>query len=110
LTPSLFERLIQGGYRFLEGPERLALAGDLEGLTSSAQLPAAASMAMLPRVANDPEPRVQARAGATALGLSAVVPASDRDAYAAWLKTRIGVSVPPAEQGSSVETYLQARH
>src|SRR6202040_4095644 len=59
LPSDLLDQLIEKGYGQLEGPERLALAGDLEGLTSAGNVPAADAMTILPRMIRDPEARVR---------------------------------------------------
>ena len=45
---------MEKGYNLLEEPERLALVGDLEGLTVSGALPAATAMKILPEMIGTP--------------------------------------------------------
>jgi alanyl aminopeptidase len=94
VSAPLLDTLFDKGYDQLEERERLAMAGDLEGLTSTGQAPAAESMRRLPRMVRDPDARVRARVVALAAGLAAVTPESDRAALAEWLQK--GLDVPPA--------------
>lgn len=109
LSASLLDQLMAAGYGELEEPERLAFASDLEGLVSSGQVPAAEAMAVIPRMMRDPEARVQAHVIAAALGLAHVVPADDRQAYAAWLERGLGVSLAVPQQATSIDQFLQER-
>jgi len=106
LSTNLLQPLINSGYRQLEEPERLAMAADVEGLTGTGDLPAAVTMAMLPRMVRDNEARVVAHASATALGLAAVTPATAHDAYVEWLRRRMGITPAPAAQAASVDAFL----
>lgn len=56
LTGALFDQLMEAGYPDLDEPERLALAGDLEGLTASGDVPAAITMKLLPKLLRMPTP------------------------------------------------------
>ncbi len=107
LSATLLDQLVAAGYNQLEEPERLAFAADLESLINGGQIPAAQAMSLLPRMIRDPEPRVQARAGAAALGLAPAVPAEDREAYAAWLARRLGVPTAATAQGTSIDEFLK---
>jgi len=109
LTATLLDSLIQKGYGQLEEPERLALVGDLEGLTSTNQLPAAEAMTILPQLVRDPEARVRAHVGLLALGLAAVTPDGDRRMYAEWLKKTMGLPLAAPEQAKSVDSFFREK-
>jgi alanyl aminopeptidase len=107
LPPALLGDVAEKGYFQMQDAERLAFAGDVEGLTTSGELPADATMKVLPRLARDPDARVKVKANATVLKLAAVTPEADRAAYAEWLKANLGITVLPAEQGASVEKFFK---
>ncbi len=108
LTANMLDQLMMTGYRQLQEPERLALAGDLEGLTITGQVPAAEALVAVQRLSRDPEARVQVRVRGLALGLALVVQTSDRQAYADWLKKTMGIAAATPEQASRMEGVLRA--
>lgn len=110
LSRSLLDQLMVRGYGELEEPERLALAADLEALTRADDIPAADVMAIVPRLTRDPEPRVQLHVRALALGLALTTPASDRDAYTAWVQQAIGMAPVDAKQSTSVAQFFKEQH
>jgi alanyl aminopeptidase len=107
LTPELTAPLLQRGYRELEEPERLAMAGDLEGLAATGTVPATQLMSMIPRLARDQEPHVAAHARGAALALAAVAPAADHEALAAYVRRAIGVAVAAPAESASVSAFLR---
>jgi alanyl aminopeptidase len=107
MAVDLMAGVMEKGYLQMEDTERLAFAGDVEGLTTSGELPAGESMKTLPRLARDSEPRVKVKANAIGLKLAAVMPEADRAAFAEWLSKNLGMTMPPAGQGASVETFLR---
>ena len=107
LTPALLDTLVAKGYRQLEEPERLALAGDLEALTSSGQVPAAQVMTILPRMMRDPEARVRSYVDVLILALAEVAPESARATYAQWLQKTMGLPSAVPAQATSVEDFLR---
>jgi len=109
LTSALLEALVRNGYDQLTKPERLALAGDVQDLTSSGDLRAADVMKILQRMARDREPRVSAHATAIALELAVAVPAAVRAQYAAWLKKTMGLTLIPPEQAQSIEEFFREK-
>ncbi len=106
LKADLLDRLMQNGYRQLDGPERLALAGDLESLTGSGDVPAAVVMNILPRLASS-ETRVRSHAVDIALQLSLITPESVRGKYAAWLKKTMNLPPATPDQAKSVEEFFR---
>jgi alanyl aminopeptidase len=109
LAGPLLTQLLNTGYRQLEAPERLSLAADIQGLTTSGRIPATDVMAVLPRIMRDPDPRVQQEATVVALGLAAVAPARDQDAYREWLLRRLGVFPVASTQGDHVDEFLKEK-
>ncbi len=109
LTANLLDRLMMTGYGQLQEPERLALAGDLEGLTTTGQVSAAEALEAVLRMTQEPESRVQVRTRGLALGLALVVQASDRDAYADWLKKTMGIAAAAPEQATSIDAFLREK-
>ena len=107
LTGALFERLMEGGYPELDGPERLALTGDLEGLTATGDVPAAITMKLLPQIAGDADPRIRECALAVALELSLLAPDDMRAKYQEWLKKTMKVPTVSATQTKSVREFFQ---
>lgn len=104
------ETLMEKGYDLLEEPERLALVGDLEGLTVSGALPAAAVMKILPEMIGTlggPEPRVGAHANALALQLGLVSPESIRGKYAEWVGKTTRMPLIKPEQTRSMEEFFR---
>jgi cytosol alanyl aminopeptidase len=98
LTGELFETLMQQGYSQLQGSERLALVADVEGLTSSGDLPVATALKFMQRFAMDSDPRVRERVFATALELGLLAPDAARPRYAEWLDKTLKVPrVSPAQ-------------
>jgi alanyl aminopeptidase len=109
LTGNLLDHLMSTGYRQLQEPERLALAGDLEGLTTTGQVRAAEALGAVLRLTRDPESRVQVRTRGLALGLALVVQPSDRQAYADWLKKTMGIAPAAPEQAGSIDALLKEK-
>lgn len=107
LPKDLLAALLEKGYRQLEGPERLAFAGDLEGLTVSGQMPAADAMRILPRMRRDPDPRVREDVGAIMLNLAVAASDSSREKFADWLKKTMGVNLATPDQAKSVEDFFR---
>jgi cytosol alanyl aminopeptidase len=107
LTEALLDTLVANGYGQLESPERLALAGDLESLTNTGQMPAAEAMTILPRMMRDPEARVRSHLDVLILALAEVAPESARGTYAEWLWKTMGLRLPVPEQATSVEGFLR---
>ena len=104
------ETLMEKGYNLLEGPERLALVGDLEGLTVSGALPAAAVMKILPKmtgILGDPEPRVEAHINTLALQLALISPEAVRGKYAEWLGKTTRMPLIKPEQSRSMEEFFR---
>jgi cytosol alanyl aminopeptidase len=102
--------LIKNGYNFLEGPERLSLVGDLEGLTVSGTLPAAAVMRILPKMTGIPgasEPRVEAHINALALQLALVSPEAIRGKYAEWVGKTMDMTLIEPQQTKSIEEFFR---
>ena len=111
LSAELFETLMQQGYAQLQGSERLALVADVEGLTSSGDLPVATALKFMPRFARDPDPRVRERAFATALELGLLAPDAARPKYAEWLdKTMKVPRVSPGQIRSLEEFFRDKQH
>jgi hypothetical protein len=106
LKADLLDGLMQNGYRQLDGPERLALAGDLESLTGSGDVPAAVVMNILPRLASS-ETRVRSHAVDIALELSLITPESVRGKYAEWLKKTMNLPPATPDQAKSVEEFFR---
>jgi cytosol alanyl aminopeptidase len=107
LNADLLDGLMKNGYSHMEGPERVALAGDLESLASSGEVPAAAIMKILPRIAHDPVTWVRVHAAATALELSLIAPESARGKYADWLTNIMNVPRATPEQAQGVEEFFR---
>jgi aminopeptidase N len=110
LTANLLDALSKTGYGRLEEPERLALAGDLEGLAKTNQMPAADVMTILPRMSRDPEPQVKVYVAVLAMSLAPVAPDSAREMYAEWLKKTMGLTLSVPAQTKSVESFLRHEH
>jgi hypothetical protein len=101
---------MEKGYNLLEGPGRLALVGDLEGLTVSGALPAAAVMKILPKmtgILGDPEPRVEAHINTLALQLALISPEAVRGKYAEWLGKTTRMPLIKPEQSRSMEEFFR---
>lgn len=101
---------MEKGYDLLEEPERLALVGDLEGLTVSGALPAAAVMRILPEMIGTPggpEPRVGAHANTLALQLALVSPEAIRRKYAEWVGKTTRMPLIKPEQTRSMEEFFR---
>ncbi len=109
LTGNLLDNLMMTGYRQLQEPERLALAADLEELTTTGQVPAAEALQAVLRMTRDQESRVQVRTRGLALGLALVVQANDREAYADWLKKTMGIAAAAPEQANSIDALLREK-
>jgi alanyl aminopeptidase len=107
LTGALFDRLMKDGYSELHGPERLALTGDLEGLTDSGDVPASSTMNFLPQIARDPDPRIRVRALATALELSLLAADTSRPKYRQWLQKTMNVPTVSPTQTESFEEFFR---
>jgi len=107
LTDELFKALMEQGYFQLQGSERLALVADVEGLTSSGELPGATALKFLPRFAGDPDPRVRERAFAIALELGLLAPDAARPKYAEWLDKTMKVPRVSPEQSRSFEEFFR---
>ena len=104
------ETLMEKGYNLLEEPERLALVGDLEGLTVNGTLPAAAVMKILPKMIGSPggpEPRVGAHANTLALQLALVSPEAIRGKYAEWVGKTTRMTLVKPEQAGSMEEFFR---
>lgn len=109
LAEDLLSPLMEKGYTFLEGPERLALIGDLEGLMVAGTLPAAEVMEVLPKF-TDPrrdDPRIRAHSLAIALQLALASPEDIRGKYAEWLGKTMRLQQMKPEQGKSMEEFFQ---
>jgi len=107
LTGALFDRLMKAGYAELDGPERLALTGDLESLTNSGDLPAAITMKFLPQIAKDVDPWMRERAVATALELSLLANGDMRPKYRDWLQKTMHVPPVSPTQTKSFQEFFQ---
>lgn len=112
LAEDLFSPLMEKGYTFLEGPERLALIGDLEGLMAVGTLPAADVMKVLPKF-TDPrteDARVRAHALEIALQLALDSPESIRGKYGEWVGKTMRLQPIKPEQGKSMEEFFQDKN
>ncbi len=103
----MWDAVAGSGYRLLEQPEQMALAADLQALTNSGQLPAAEAMKVLPQLDRDDDPRVQTEVRRIEGQLAIVAPEADRARYAEWLKKVMRAELPAAQQGASVEQFLE---
>jgi alanyl aminopeptidase len=104
------DTLMEKGYNLLEEPERLALVGDLEGLTVSGTLPAATVMKVLPKIigiSGGSEPRVGAHANTLALQLALVSPEAIRGRYAEWVGKTTRMPLIKPEQTRSMEEFFR---
>ena len=107
LSAEMWDAVVGSGYRLLEEPEQMALAADLQALTNSGQLPAAEAMKVLPQLDRDNDPRVQSEVRRIEAQLAIVAPEADRARYAEWLKKAMRDELPAAQQGASVEQFLE---
>ncbi len=109
LTPALLSALSRG-YNHLTEPERLALAGDLEALTSTGDVQAADFMRILPRMIRDREPSVTSAVTAIALELALAAPDTVRAKYADWVQRATGLSAAAPHQTESIEEFFREKH
>lgn len=110
LAADSLDALMDKGYRFLETPEHLALAGDLQGLTVSGALPAAQVMKALPKMvgaSRGQESAVDARGFELALQLALVSPEDVRSKYGVWLDKNARVPLVKPEQAQSMEEFFR---
>ena len=110
LAGGSLETLMEKGYNLLEWPERLALVGDLEGLTVSGTLPAATVMKILPKMIGTPgdaEPRVGLHANTLALQLALISPEAIRGKYAEWVGQTMRMPLIKPQQATSMEEFFR---
>jgi cytosol alanyl aminopeptidase len=107
LTADNLGELVKNGYPQLDDLERLALMGDLEGLTRTGDAPAAEIMKIMPRMARNPEARTQVHLGGIALQLAMAAPGPIREKYAAWLEKTMGVAKIVPQQAQGMEEFFR---
>ena len=90
LPPGQWAALIDHGFEHLSAAERVTAAADLAALVLSGRLPAGEALALLPKLAGDPEPRVVLAAVNLARTLAGIVPAELRAKYEEYLRGAFG--------------------